>query len=90
MILEVEANSPAERAGLMVGDIILRVGGRILAELGDPRLAFLDLSFGETVQLDLLRGGTPITRNVILDPLADRPAGSKPRPAGPVPRGAAA
>jgi S1-C subfamily serine protease len=47
----VQANSPAERAGLKRGDVIVRVNG---AEAGDA--FFLDLKEGETAELELQDG----------------------------------
>lgn len=57
IILSVEKESPAEKAGLMLGDVIVTVGGKSAAE----ELRFRDLlnedDIGREVKLGVLRGG---------------------------------
>jgi len=57
LVTRVEAGSPAERAGLFLGDAILSFGGETLQDPGDL-LAFLsEERIGDAVQLRVLRAG---------------------------------
>lgn len=62
-VREVVSGSPAERAGVIPGDTILRVNGRDVAGAGLLRLAER-LAPGDTVQLTLRRSG--VTREISL------------------------
>jgi serine protease Do len=62
LILEVEAGSAAQTAGLLVGDILTGAGGRAFQAPFDLALA-LEAS-GGAVELDLLRGGRAVTCEV--------------------------
>jgi serine protease Do len=53
MIAAVEGGSPAERAGLLIGDVLLGVGD---GALKDPE-ALLDAIAGDAVRLRVMRGG---------------------------------
>jgi S1-C subfamily serine protease len=57
VILSVAEGSPADRAGLLIGDIIVKAGGRPIRSHSD----FLDLLWnieeGGSLELDLVRGG---------------------------------
>jgi Do/DeqQ family serine protease len=49
--------SPAEKAGLLPGDLITRVNGEALKDSGDLLVTIGNLTPGRTVELELLRGG---------------------------------
>ncbi|MEA2463131.1 MAG: serine protease Do [Acidobacteriota bacterium] len=52
----VEDGSPADKAGLRVGDIILSVDGKEVDSSTDLRLALTDKKEGDSVRLEVLRG----------------------------------
>jgi membrane-associated protease RseP (regulator of RpoE activity) len=56
LIAEVEANSPAAKAGLKVGDIVVALDGKDVASSGDLRRSLNTKKDGETVRIDILRG----------------------------------
>ncbi len=56
----VEPKSAAAVAGLLPGDRIVTIGGRAIDRFDDLRL-FASLRPLETVRVDLVRGGTPVT-----------------------------
>ncbi|MDQ3856627.1 MAG: trypsin-like peptidase domain-containing protein [Chloroflexota bacterium] len=58
LLTGVEEGSPADRAGLIQGDVLLQVGGRDVRGVDDLRRILGSLRGGEGVQLTLLRGGT--------------------------------
>ena len=80
VISEVYAGSPAERAGLMVGDELLELGDRFPAELGCEAVSRLDrFAAGEEVSIkvrrDAILSGTiraaalaiPVARGMVVD-----------------------
>ena len=62
----VAPNGPAERSGLLVGDIVQKVGAVDVARFEDLR-AVLNGQVGETVELSILRGGEPKTVSVTIE-----------------------
>jgi S1-C subfamily serine protease len=73
IILSVESGGPAEKAGLLVGDILLGVDGHALGDTGDVQAALAPHPPGATVTLRILRGGDPTEVAVTL---AERPGRS--------------
>ncbi|NJL23566.1 MAG: PDZ domain-containing protein [Leptolyngbyaceae cyanobacterium SM1_3_5] len=65
LVLTVESNSPAARS-LQIGDVIIGVEGSPLRDLNDLRRTIATKQFGESVRLDLLRGGTHQTQSIEL------------------------
>jgi len=64
LVLWLEENGPAEKGGMLVGDILVKVGG---APVNDPEDLFAALhsdTVGKSIPLDVLRGGKPETLNV--------------------------
>lgn len=51
---------PAERAGVLVGDLLLSAGGRAVADIDTLRAALDATPIGSTLALELLRGGQPV------------------------------
>jgi S1-C subfamily serine protease len=59
LIITVAPDSPAERAGLFVGDVLLALDRNALSDLGDLQAALDPESVGKTARLQVLRGGKP-------------------------------
>ena len=57
IIVAVEPASPAEQAGLSLGDTIMSIGGQPVRTIYDLRAVLDSQSIGATVQVRLLRGG---------------------------------
>lgn len=68
--------SPAARAGLRPGDVILREGNRAIRNSFDWEAALLDLRVGEPAQLHIRRGGQDMDVQVAV---ADLPEVSAPK-----------
>lgn len=69
LVLEVEAGSPAEKAGLSVGDVLIGVGGQLIDGPYDvARMLRHSARAGAStgLSLDFLRGGRLETREVFL------------------------
>jgi serine protease Do/serine protease DegQ len=61
VIAQVSPRSAAARAGLKEGDVVLSVNGRPIRDGGNLRNAIGLLEVGDTVQLEILRDGKPLT-----------------------------
>jgi serine protease Do len=57
VISDVEPGSPAARAGLTRGDVIVRVGSQTIASAADAQRALAGVASGETAFLRVLRNG---------------------------------
>jgi S1-C subfamily serine protease len=55
-VLSVEAGEPAERAGVLVGDVVVRFDGSPVADVDDLVRLLADAEPGRAVRLELLRG----------------------------------
>jgi serine protease Do len=60
----VERNGPAFKAGLKAGDLVLRVEGRDIKASASFRRWMAEAEPGETLQLDIKRGGQLLSLNV--------------------------
>jgi S1-C subfamily serine protease len=59
IIVDVQADSPAARAGLLIGDIIVALGGASITEPTDLRAVLRPQHVGETLTASVVRGGEP-------------------------------
>ncbi len=57
LVIMVEPGGPAEKGGLMIGDIVVALGDKPLADPADLQAALDPEQVGKTVQLRILRGG---------------------------------
>jgi serine protease Do len=64
MIRAVEPESPAQAAGIREGDVLLAVDTRKIAELDDYLAATRAVTAGETLEIQLWRGGRTLTVSV--------------------------
>jgi serine protease Do len=82
VVSEVTANSPAEKAGLRNGDIIVKFNGRSLKGMQDFRNRVADSPVDSKIELVVIRGGkeTPVSVAVAERP-ADFSANQAPAPA---------
>ena len=74
-IAAVSAGGPAAAAGLRVGDVIVSVDGKKVADPDDVAAAIQDRHPGESVKVEVQRGGSSQTLDVTL---AERPATATP------------
>jgi serine protease Do len=76
VVASVTPASPAERAGMKTGDVIVREGTRVVRNPFDWEAALLDLRVGQTAHLQVQRGGRSVDMDV---QIADLPEVSAPK-----------
>lgn len=59
LLTEVVEGTPADRAGLIIGDVVVAIGGQAITDQESLPAALIRLVPGEAVALDVLRGGEP-------------------------------
>ena len=66
-VVEVASESPAEKAGLQEGDLIVSLGGAPMFNLYDLTYALHDHEARDVVEIRLLRGSTAVTTTATLE-----------------------
>jgi S1-C subfamily serine protease len=79
MLLSVEPDSPAERAGLQLGDILITLNGKATADMDDLQELLTGDSVGKTLEALLIRGGEPVRLPLTI---GERPASKRRRQEG--------
>jgi serine protease Do len=60
-IVEVAQDSPAERAGLRIEDLVVELDGAPVASVDDIQRAMTEAAIGSTVSMRVLRGERLVT-----------------------------
>jgi S1-C subfamily serine protease len=71
MMLTVEADGAAEKAGVLIGDVLLSIDDKPTLEPADVQAALWGKEAGNTVNAKVLRGGELIEIEIVL---GERPA----------------
>ncbi len=66
LVMWLEEGGPAEKAGVLVGDILVGVGGKPAADPDDLFSALSGDTVGQSVPVEVLRGGKPERINVMV------------------------
>jgi len=74
IVLEIEPNSPANRAGLMIGDIIVSLGGETVSRLEDIHSKLHGSAIGKAFSIGYVRGGELQQAEITV---AERPHGGE-------------
>jgi serine protease Do len=82
LVSDIKAGSPAEKAGLKQGDIILRFAGKEIKDARQLQLVVADTAIGQKVDVEIFRDGKARNISVTLGNLASASA-SQPRSAAP-------
>jgi S1-C subfamily serine protease len=66
LVLWLEKDGPAEKSGLMVGDILTKINAHALKDADDLFAALTSDTVGQSTAVEILRGGQPQTVNVTI------------------------
>jgi S1-C subfamily serine protease len=66
LVSSIAPESAADRAGVLVGDVLVRIGDQPLASVEELQDAIASAAPGAVVPLSMLRGGTAVTTDVTL------------------------
>jgi S1-C subfamily serine protease len=72
VIIHVEPDGPADRAGMLLGDVLVELQGRSLEGMESVQQILSSAKIGEKVSATVLRGGSPTQLNVTLEDRATR------------------
>jgi serine protease Do/serine protease DegQ len=73
IVNDTEAGSPADKAGVKVGDVIVSVNGKQIHDQDELRLTISQLAPGTKVTLNTARDGKPMVVTVTLAQLSEKP-----------------
>lgn len=71
MVLHVESSGPAEKAGIVLGDVIVELQGKPALDMGNIRDLLASAKIGDTVKATVVRAGVPVDVSLTL---GERPA----------------
>jgi len=74
MVLEVEPGGPADKAGVVIGDILIGINGKPVMRLEDVQAHLHGEQIGKALQAEFLRGGAKREASVVV---AERPHGGE-------------
>lgn len=81
LIAQVTKNSPAAKAGLKAGDVILSYQGRAVTDVGDFRNQIALAQPGSQIKFEIFRDGKPRTITVKVEKMTDSKAAAVQEPA---------
>lgn len=57
IVVNIEQNGPCDRAGLLIGDVLLSLDGKFVSDTGDVQAVLTPESVGQTINVQIIRGG---------------------------------
>ena len=60
----IQSKSPAAKAGLKEGDIVIEINGNIIKDTRDAELAVSDISVGDKIEIGIMRNGKTLELNL--------------------------
>ena len=82
IMLAVEAGGAAEKAGILIGDVLLAIDDKPTLDPADLQAALRSKQAGDAVKAKLLRGGEPVEMPIVLGARPTRESGSGERGRG--------
>jgi S1-C subfamily serine protease len=74
IVLEVHPGGPADKAGIVIGDILVSIGGHTVTRLEDVQSVLSGETIGKTLALKFVRGGSIQEGSIVV---AERPHGGE-------------
>jgi len=69
IVTQIEAGSPADKAGIRVGDVVVAVNGKPIRSAGDMHNLVGLQRLGESIELELFREGAELGLSVMMQPI---------------------
>ncbi|GAB4369476.1 MAG: trypsin-like peptidase domain-containing protein [Elainellaceae cyanobacterium] len=66
LVMSVEPKSPADQAGVLIGDVVVKLGDRRVGEIQDVHQRLDPEQVGKPLQAELIRGGQLITVTIVV------------------------
>lgn len=63
-VANVKAGGPAQKGGILENDVIVKIGGRKVADSDEAVVAVRQLTIGQDAQIEVVRDGRPVTLTV--------------------------
>ncbi|BBZ68310.1 trypsin [Mycolicibacterium insubricum] len=73
LVKNVKQNGPADKAGVLENDVVVKLGGRSIADADEFTVAERKLPIGQPAEIEVIRDGRPMTLEVT--PASDAPSG---------------
>ena len=74
IVLEVHPGGPADKAGIVIGDILVAIGGHPITRLEDVQSVLAGDAIGKSLSLQIVRGGSVQERTIVV---GERPHGGE-------------
>ena len=72
MVVSVQPGTPADRAGILIGDVLIGLGGQSMEDQKDVLSVLGPESVGRELTSTLIRAGQPLTLALVVDPYPER------------------
>ncbi len=72
-VANVTVGGPAEKAGLLENDVVVKVGDRSVADADEMTVAVRQLKIGQEAPIEVMRDGRPVTLMITPGSDADQP-----------------
>ncbi len=66
IVLSVEPEAPAAKAGVLIGDVLVSLGGKAVPDTDDVQAVLESHQIGESIEAELLRGGASTRLAVVI------------------------
>jgi S1-C subfamily serine protease len=66
LVAHVESNSPADKAGILLGDVLVEIAGTTVTDTDAIQGVLRSRKPGDSIAFGLIRGGTLVTGNLVL------------------------
>lgn len=74
LIKKVYPDSPADKAGIMVGDVIVGINGKEVTDPSALKFRLATVEIGNNIQMDIIRKGSSVTVNIEAQLPPEKPA----------------
>ncbi len=72
IVVNVEPDGPSDRAGVLLGDVLVAIGGKPVSDTGDVQSMLGPERVNQTVTVQIIRGGAPIEIAIIVGERSQR------------------